>query len=171
MSFVILFCGTRLNMGQDNSRQQSTSLAAMKKGSYYYKPNVREMYPQGGVSKQPNDIRTLKLWQEANAKARLNAQPRKGPYSQFDAPIVSHLDPHQMKQNPLDPFQDNVLFTLTTFKNRNTNFDPRGQPQLPSGWQSQQGDSLIQIRNVERLAYHGPSHQIGGCVEPRPPKY
>lgn len=159
-------------MGQNNGKEQSTNLAAMTNGSYFYKPNAREMFPTGGVSKPPADMQTMRQWQMANARARLSSMPRQGAFSQFDAPMVSHLDPHQMKENPLDSYFDNVLMTLTTFKNRNNVFDPRGEPDLPPDWQSSgDSDSLVQIRNVERLAYHGPISQIVGCTPTRKPKY
>lgn len=154
-------------MGNKPSARSSTPVSSLA-ATYYHKPNAREMYtPQ----KPPADIKSLQQWTQANAQARRAANPQRTPYSLLEAPVVSHLDPHQMTENPLDPFQDNIYYTLTTFKNRNTNFDPRGQPELPADWQSGGGDSLIQIRNVERLAYHGASHQITGCVAAKAPKY
>lgn len=153
----------------------STPVSTLQpKNTYYYKGDAREMYPNNGdlidPQKVPSTLDSMQSWQQANAKARMAANPRAGPYSQFEVPVVSSLDPHQMTENPLDTFQDNIYFTLTTFKNRNTNFDPRGQPPLPPDWQDDQSQ-LVQVRNLERIAYHGAQAQISGCMVPSKPKY
>lgn len=146
---------------------------AQTNGSYYYKPSAREMYPGDAYSliqKAPPTVRTNQQWIDANATARLAAQPRTGPFTQLDTPVVSSLNPHQMVQNPLDPFQTNIYYMLQTFKKRNNSTDPRGQPGLPSDWLGDT-DQLVQIRNVARLEAHGNSIQITGCTAPRAPVY
>lgn len=150
---------------------QSTSKSAR---TYYYNPNGRQTFPDDSFSliqKMPSTVRTQQEWLQAQSQARLAAQPRVGPFSQLDAPVVSSLDPHELTQNPLDPFQDNVLYMLSTFRNRNSNTDPRGQPALDPNWQVGT-DQLVQIRNVARLDAHGNNGSgITGCNEPYAPKY
>lgn len=159
--------------------------SARNKTAYFNAQGGREMYPPGnngnglgglngdtsGMSqRQPATARTQQQWLEANAQARLAAQPRSGPYSQLDQPVVSSLDPHKMTQNPLDPFQDNIYYLLSVYRNRNANIDPRGQPAHPPDIFSGQ-DQLVQVRNTARLMQHGSYVQITGCAPPRAPVY
>lgn len=121
-------------------------------------------------TRQPTE-RTRQDWLIANANARVAAQPWYGPYTQLDAPMVqTHLDPHALHQNPLDPFLDNIFYTVSTYRGRNTNFDLRGQPDLPYGW-NMGHEQNIQPEILERLHHHGESHQIAACRAPRAPRY
>lgn len=142
--------------------------------SYYYDPNGRQSYPGDSfslVQKMPNTVRTQQEWLQANAQARLAAQPRAGPFTQLDTPVVSSLDPHEMTQNPLDPHQNNIYMKLSTFRGRNSSHDPRGQPELERNWASG-NDQLVQIRNVARLDAHGNDDSgIIGCKARTAPKY
>lgn len=156
-------------MGADNSKMQTKT----PPGSYYYNSTGRQMYPGNSfelTQKMPATPRTQQEWLQANAQARLAAQPRAGPYSQLDQPVVSSLDPHAMTQNPLDSYQDNIYYLLSVYRNRNSNHDPRGQPALPSNWEQGQ-DQLVQIRNTARLDRHGASTQITGCSKAKAPVY
>lgn len=139
--------------------------------TYHYKPNARKMYagsdPAPRLTATPN---TTAQWIAANAAARASAEPRTSSYSQLEAPVVSSLDPHSMTQNPLDPYLENITYHLSTYRGRNANFDPRGQPELASDFLDGT-DQLVNVRNIERLAYHGPSHQITGCTTANPPRY
>jgi hypothetical protein len=137
----------------------------------YYDPNARTHGASYNlVQKQPATAKTRQDWMQANAQSRLAAQPQSGPYSQLQAPVVSSLDPHSMTQNPLDPYQDNIYYMLSVYRGRNTNFDLRGQPDLPPDWQEGQ-DQLVNPSTLARLADHGPSTQITGCNTPKAPKY
>jgi len=139
----------------------------------YYNPGHRELYSGENydtVQQGPATPRTAQQWMDANKAARLAAQPRAGPYSQLEQPVVSSMDPHQMIQNPLDPFQDNIYYMLSTFRGRNTNFDPRGQPEF-SELHGVGQDQLVQPRNLARIDAHGPSHQITGCNAQKAPQY
>ena len=141
---------------------------------HYYNPNVRtNTGPSYNMQPDPPATpRTRQQWMEANAAARLAAQPRAGPYSQLSAPIVSSIDPHALTQNPLDPFQDNIYYLLTTYKGRNNNFDLRGDPPLQPGWLSgSTQDQLVQIDSLERLTTYGSTTQITGCGPPPPIRY
>lgn len=139
--------------------------------TYHHKPNARKMYagadPAPRLTATPN---TTAQWIAANAAARAAAEPRTSSYSQLEAPVVSSMDPHTMTQNPLDPYLENITYHLSTYRGRNHNFDPRGQPELASDFLVGT-DQLVNVRNIERLAYHGPSHQITGCNTPLPPRY
>ncbi len=151
--------------------QSGSRMARRPHGERYYDPNSRTHGASYNVvQKQPATAKTRQAWIEANAQSRLAAQPQSGPYSQQQAPVINSLDPHSMTQNPLDPHQDNIYYMLSVFKGRNTNFDLRGQPALPADWQNGQ-DQLVNPSTLARLAYHGPSHQIQGCVTPSAPKY
>ena len=156
-------------MGSYQSRERPMS----SKHDYYYDGKARDLHygdAYSVVQKPPSEPRDHHAWMLSQAQARLAAQPRTGPHSQLSQPIVSSLDPHKYVQNPLDSHQDNVMYTLSTFRNRNSNHDPRGQPELHSGWQ-QDTDQHVQIRNVERLDQHGRSHQIEGCTPASTPVY
>ncbi len=154
--------------------------AAAKYGAggetYHWKPQAREMYRgQGKLSKlvQPmgSTPQTNADWIQANANARAYSAPRTSLHSQFTAPVVSSLNPHEYDQNPQDPFLDDILFQVSAFRNRrNVSYDPRGQiytdPNALHGI-----DQLVPIRTSERLATHGKSHQIQGCTEMEHPRY
>lgn len=140
--------------------------------TYNYHANAREMFAGTGmmppaIAATPNQSAQ---WIQAQAAARASAEPRTSLDSQLTAPVVSSLDPQSMTENPLDPYLENITFHLTAFKNRNTNFDPRGQPAFDTNFLTGT-DQLVNIRNVERLAYHGPGHQITGCSAAAPPRY
>lgn len=142
--------------------------------TYHNKPNarsslVRPPRPAGSMS-QGATAKQDAQWVQANLAARAASQPNVSAYSQLEAPVVSSLDPHSFEENPLDPFLNNITFHLTTYKNRNNNFDPRGQPALDPKFLSAQ-NQLVNPRNMERLAYHGPNHQIEGCADSSPPRY
>ena len=123
------------------------------------------------IQTEAPSVRTRQDWLIANANARVASQPWYGPYSQLDSPMVqSHLDPHALHQNPLDPYLDNIFYTVSTYRGRNTNFDLRGQPELPPGW-NEGTDQLIHPHVVERLHYHGSGHQIEACKAAKPPRY
>lgn len=139
--------------------------------TYNYHANAREMF--AGTSTPPAIAATPNqsaAWVRAQAMARASAEPRTSLDSQLVAPVVSSMDPQNMTENPMDPYLENITFHLTAYKNRNTNFDPRGQPALDPNFLTG-SDQLVQIRNVERLAYHGPGHQITGCAPAAPPRY
>lgn len=140
------------------------------KGETYHVKSGREMYTKASPTQLAATPAISAQWLAAQAQARAAAQPRIGPHSQLDAPVVSSLDPQSMTQNPLDPYLENITYHLSTFRNRNSNFDPRGQPALDQNFLIGT-DQLVNPRNLERLAYHGPSHQITGCSEARPPRY
>lgn len=139
-----------------------------------YHPPSRQMYPGDSfslVQKQPASVRTQQQWMSASAEARLLAQPRTGPFSNLDTPVVSSLDAQQFHTNPLDTFQDNYLLYVAPYRNRNNNHDPRGQPTLPTNW-NVGTDQLVQIRNTSRLDIHGNDDTgITGCKAPIAPKY
>lgn len=141
--------------------------------TYHYKPNARDNNrlprPAGSMSSAAS-AKADALWVGANQAARAAAQPQTSAYSQLEAPVVSSLDPQSMEQNPLDPYLENITYHLTTYKNRNNNFDPRGQPALDPSFLSAQ-NQLVNPRNMERLAYHGPNHQIEGCASAANPRY
>lgn len=154
-----------------NGRSRGGTGAGEQPPNYNYKPNARDMF--AGASAPPAIAATPNQsaqWVRSQAMARAAAEPRTSLDSQLTAPVVSSLDPQSMTQNPLDPYLNNITFHLTAFKNRNTNFDPRGQPALDQNF-LQGSDQLVQIRNVERLVYHGPGHQITGCAPAAPPRY
>ncbi len=169
-------------MGNNQSPQQP-------KESYFWDSTGRYMHPAQLAQKPPATPKTEQEWMLAQTKARISAQPKAGPYSQLDAPVISSLDPSQLTQNPLIPFQDQIQFMLTTFKNRNANHDLRGQPPLPADWNTGQ-DQLVQVRSVARLDRHGAAHQskcrlvfvfyamsktlcvvVTGCTTARAPMY
>ncbi len=148
--------------------------AAAKYGSYYYNPNAQEMYSGSGsalVQAPASTPKTSAQWIAANAAARAASQPRTSLHSQFEAPIVSSLDPHRMEMNPLDPFLDNILFQVSTFRNRrNANFDLRGQAPIDDDFLVGT-DQLVNPRSTARLSQHGIYHQITSCSEPKAPRY
>lgn len=151
--------------------------AAYKSGAtFHYKPHAREMFAggKGGLHpfmQQPGSTpQTSADWLVANSQARASGLMQISPHTQFSKPVVSSLDPHRMEENPLDPFQDNILYHLSTYRNRNNSFDLRGQPYIDPDFLKGQ-DQLVNVRNVERLAYHGRSHQIVGCSQAQFPRY
>jgi len=144
------------------------------KETYHYKPNarsslVRPPRPAGSAS-QGATAQQDAQWIAANLAARAAAQPQTSAYSQLEAPVVSSLDPQSMQENPLDPYLENITYHLTTYKNRNNSFDPRGQPALDPEFLSGH-KQLVNSRNMERLAYHGPNAQITGCADHGAPRY
>lgn len=122
------------------------------------------------ITRRQHGPRSKQQWVEANAAARLAAQPRAGPYSQLSSPVVTTVNPYELTQNPLDPFQDNIYYILSAYRGRNTNFDLRGQPNFPRDFLQGQ-DQLVESNVVEKLVTHGPDIQITGCRPPRPPRY
>jgi len=165
----------------------------MSQPGFNFKPRARELLQQSGMDSSiqtqqeittpapgpANDAKWLVVnAAEAvseqtmvdNAAQRQESQPYVSPYSMYDKPAVASINPSDLQTNPVDPFLDNVLFQLSTFRNRNASFDPRGQAEVPDDFVGHT-DQLVPIRNLERLAYHGPSHQITGCTKQFFPRY
>lgn len=141
--------------------------------SYGYKASAREMYPGNASSVVIPDESTPQTaadWIQSTASQRARSAPQISKHSQFIAPVVSALDPHDYEENPLDPFLDDILMQVPTYKNRNANLDARGQPHVDPNF-LEGSDQLIPVRNTERLAYHGKSHQITGCTTQEYPRY